>query len=84
MLELGEHMLCICVVLIMRWLLAQRAGGDRKQQITEDTCSSHKPPLKYYLQLEFNILRLHSYKVPLVKGQICTVQYLGMVREKSL
>lgn len=41
------------------------------------------PPPKYYLQLGFNILRLHSYKVPLVKGQRCAAQNLEMVRKKS-
>lgn len=61
----------------------------RRLQATEHSSSlkAHvatiRPPLKYYLQLGCNILRLHSYKVPLVKGQICTVQYLKMVRRNN-
>lgn len=42
--------------------------------------ATQKPPLKSCLQLGFDILRLHSYKVPLVKGEIFTVQHLKMVK----
>lgn len=57
-----------------------KTSGDGKQ-IIEGTCSNPKPPLKSCLQLGFDILRLHSYKVPLVKGEIFTVQHLKMVRK---
>lgn len=55
-----------------------------KQQSTEGRSSSHEPPLKYCLQPGFNILCLHSYKVPLVKAERGTVQCLEMARKETL
>lgn len=65
------------------WLLVGRLQEAESSRSLKMRVATTIPPPKYYLQLGFNILRLHSYKVPLVKGQRCAAQNLEMVRKKS-